>query len=25
MIFMEFLDTDDMIIQFLEWVVTLCR
>jgi len=25
MIFMEFLDTDDMVMQFLEWVVTLCR
>jgi len=25
MIFMEFLDTDDMVMQFLEWIVTLCR
>jgi len=25
MIFMEFLDIDDMVMQFLEWVVTLCR
>jgi len=22
---MEFLDTDDMVMQFLVWIVTLCR